>query len=171
MIDIHHLIPANGESFFIPLHSFSRKALTDSTSCAVSNTLWLPEPALPAGDTPKHQAMKTKLPLPEHLMHRSVLWSTTVSAHCFPVKPCSAHDRPYPGYQSYHLFTSNAGDHHKDHNDRLDRQLPAEPPSPRLSLPQVPAIQAPAGRSTDTGSETSAGIRQIVGCILVSHGK
>ena len=90
----------------------------------------------------------------------------------FPVKPCSAHDRSHPGYQSYHLFTSNAGYDHKDHYEQPRLEVSKEPPSPKaLSSPSPGNTSASRKIKKCQDQKHLLASGQIVGCILVSHGK
>ena len=77
----------------------------------------------------------------------------------------------HPGYQSYHLFTSNAGDHHKDHNNRLDRQLQQHHLLPGSLFPKSRKYkrQQEDQQCQDQKHLLTSG--QIIGCILLSHGK
>ena len=78
---------------------------------------------------------------------------------------------PYPGYQSYHLFTSDTCYDSQDHNDRLDRQLQQNHLLPGSLFPKSRQYKRQQEDQQCQDQKHLLASGQIVGCILVSHGK
>ena len=78
---------------------------------------------------------------------------------------------PYPGYQSYHLFTSDTCYDSQDHNDRLDRQLQQNHLLPGSLFPKSRQYKRQQEDQECQEQKYLLASGQIVGCILISHGK
>ena len=77
----------------------------------------------------------------------------------------------HPGYQSYHLFTSDTCYDSQDHNDRLDRQLQQNHLLPGSLFPKSRQYKRQQEDQQCQDQKHLLASGQIVGCILVSHGK